>query len=140
METSRVSHGLLPDDVLSAILTVAKEESGKKSEDRFSFRGHDSRLQEVFYQLGREFDSPFVQEFVFSDRGPRPYSPILNESVSRLQLAGLLGRENPDYEVLFLHQAADHYFKDVLDAKLTDEERAQLRKIARRLLELLKPL
>ncbi|MBI1955144.1 MAG: hypothetical protein HYS38_02010 [Acidobacteria bacterium] len=137
MAMSDISSRLLPDDVLSAILTIAKQELGKKTEERFSFRGHDSKLQEIFYKLSEEIDSPLVKEFVFSDTGPTPYSPILNESVSRLQLSGLLGRENPDYDVLVLRPAADTYFREVLERRFTNEEKEQLKKIAKRFLLLI---
>lgn len=117
---------ILPDDVLSAILTLAKRRTGKA---RFEFRAHDSTLQEVFERLTHQ--SKLVSKFfVFSDSGPTPYSPVLNESVAKLQLAGLLGRENPDYEVVFLRSTSDAYFDDVLKARFDQPELTELESVA----------
>lgn len=122
---------VLPDDVLSAILALAEQQSG---EDRFAFRGHDFRLQQIFSELSKEF--PVVSKyFVFSSTGPVPYSPILNESISRLQLSGLIGRENPDYEVLFLRPTAQKYFTQALKARLDPETIDQLSKVAEALVK-----
>ena len=115
-----------PDDILSAILAIAKKRAGK---NRFAFRAHDSKLQQIFSKLKDEFDSPLIKRFVFSDSGPVPYSPILNESVSKLQLSGLIGRENPDYEVIFLREAGETYFNEFICKQLSDEM-TQLEKIA----------
>src|SRR5579864_4875497 len=102
---------LLPDNILNAIFTLAKRES---NENRFAFRGHDFELQQIFHKLEGTGQYPILKPFVFSDRGPEPYSPVLNESVSRLQLSGLIGRENPDYEVLFLRPAAEKFYDEIL--------------------------
>jgi hypothetical protein len=118
---------ILPDHVLSAILTLAKRES---KEPRFAFRGHDYQLQEVFSELTRMGKYPILSGFVFSDTGPEPYSPVLNESVSKLQLSGLIGRENPDYEVLFLRPAAEKFYDEILAQGLSSDDQAQLREIA----------
>ncbi len=53
--TAQAPAGLLPDDILTAILVLAKKESGRV---RLAFRGHDSALQKVFLQLVREYPSP----------------------------------------------------------------------------------
>jgi hypothetical protein len=121
------SSPLLPDHVLSAILTLAKRESGVQ---RFAFRGHDFQLQEIFSDLTRSGKYPILQGFVFSDNGPEPYSPVLNESVSKLQLSGLIGRENPDYEVLFLRPAAEKFYDETLAGRFSAPEIAQLRQVA----------
>jgi hypothetical protein len=127
--------GLLPDDILAAILALAKETSKKP---RLVFRGHDSELQQVFRKLAREYRGPLLKQFVFSNRGPEPYSPILSESISRLQLSGLVGRENPDYEMLFLRDAGEDYFQHDLRRRFTSGEITELRQVARRFLELVK--
>lgn len=118
---------LLPDDILTAIFTLAKN---KTQRPRLAFRGHDSTLQEVFRGLAEKFNYPFLKSFVFSDSGPEPYSPVLSESISRLQLSGLVGRENPDYEVLFVSPSAERYFEDVLKTRFSTEEVAQLQEVA----------
>ena len=121
---------LLPDDVLSAVLTLAQRESRS---DRFAFRGHDFDIQTIFSDLSSKF--PVVRKyFVFSETGPVPYSPMLNESISRLQLSGLIGRENPDYEVLFLRPAADDYFENDLKGRLNADMLAELTEAAKVLL------
>ena len=98
MATSVQSY-LLPDDVLTAILELARQE--KHPEGTLEFRGHDEDLQKVFFDLSQNPKRSLLSSFVFSDSGPRPYSPTLSDSVSKLQLAGLLGRQNPDYKVIF---------------------------------------
>jgi len=124
---------LLPDDVLAAVLALAKRLSGKS---RLVFKGHDFELQKVFRKLVREHRSPLLDQFVFSDRGPDPYSPILSESISRLQLSGLVGRENPDYEMVFLRHAGEQYFDRELKARFTKPQMKELRRVAGRFLEL----
>jgi hypothetical protein len=109
---------LLPDDALSAILALARRHLHPSK--RFAFRAHDSQLQDIFRDLAEQYD--FLPKiFVFSSSGPRPFSPDLNDSIAKLQLAGLLGRENPDYQVIFLRPAADSYFEKVLAPKLGQE-------------------
>jgi len=97
----------LPDHILAAVLTLAKREMLNKQpkETRFAFHSDDSQLQEIFSELQKDYR--ILDAFVFSDSGPEPYSPALEESVSSLQLSGLIGRENPEYEVVFLQPSAD---------------------------------
>ena len=127
---------VLADDVLSAILILAQKKLGKK----LRFRAYDSDLQDLFYQLVQETACPLLECFVFSDAGPMPYSPMLSESVSRLQLAGLLGHENPDYEVLFLTLSAKAYYDAELTKRFSKEELQQLDAVADALLNKIKPL
>lgn len=110
---------ILPDHILAAVLTLAKKVLQQKDpqQKRLAFRSHDFQLQEIFNELQGTGKYPILDAFVFSDSGPEPYSPALNESVSRLQLSGLIGRENPDYEVVFLRPAADRFFDEVLKAE-----------------------
>lgn len=124
---------LLPDDILSAIFTLAKKRSGAT---RLAFRGHDFKLQQIFYKLSRKHKITLQNYFVFSKTGPVPYSPALNESISRLQLAGLLGRQNPEYEVLFLRDSAEGYYEKVLASRFSPAYRQQLEKVAQSFLEL----
>jgi hypothetical protein len=117
---------LLPDDALSAILALASHHVAGK---RFAFRAHDSQLQDIFRELAEQYDFlPTI--FMFSSSGPKPYSPDLNDSIAKLQLAGLLGRENPDYQVIFLRPAAESYFKKILAPKLDDEMLKSLDQVA----------
>jgi len=118
---------ILPDHILSAILTLARRQA---NEERLVFRGHDYTLQEIFYALSRNPEYSLLQEFVFCESGPIPYSPALSDSVSKLQLSGLIGRENPDYERLFLNPAAEAFFDAVLAREFSPEARQQLEKIA----------
>jgi hypothetical protein len=127
----------LPDHVLSAVLTLAERELRSKdpSKTRLAFRSHDFQLQEIFNQLRQCGKYSLLEPFVFSDSGPEPYSPALNESVSRLQLSGLIGRENPDYEVVFLRPAAVRFFEEVLASEFDGDQLQQLTEIASRFLE-----
>ena len=118
---------ILPDHILAAVLTLAKKES---KQERFAFQSYDFQLQKVFNDLQKTKKYSLLDAFVFSDSGPEPYSPVLNESVSRLQLSGLIGRENPDYEVVFLQEAADQFYKEVLSFEFGAPEIQQLTEIA----------
>src|SRR5260370_32773869 len=122
--TAPIDTSILPDHVLSAILTVAKRR--KVPAGRFAFRGHDYALQRVFNELRRECNSALLDAFVFSDTGPVPYSPILNDSVSKLQLSGLIGHENPDYEVLFLSRSAEAFYNTFVSLHLPPSHTTQL--------------
>ena len=117
---------LPPDDALSAILALATK---KHSGSRFAFRAHDSELQDIFRDLAAQY-SWLPKVFVFSVSGPRTFSPDLNESIAKLQLAGLLGRENPDYQIIFLRPSAASYFDKVLAPKLTDQMMKDLDAVA----------
>jgi hypothetical protein len=128
-------HAVLPDHVLSAVLALAEKQLSEQNcgPKRLAFRSHDFQLQEIFNDLRKKYS--ILNAFVFSDSGPEPYSPILNESVSRLQLSGLIGRENPDYEVVFVRPAADRFFNEVLKKDLDSAEIEQLKKVASEFLE-----
>jgi len=123
-----VEEALLPDDILTAILALAKQASG---EERFYFPGRDSTLQRVFLKLAQECQSKFLDRFVFADSGPEPYSPILSESISRLQLSGFIGRENPDYDFVFLKSAAEQYFDQELRPQLSKADLLELQRVAK---------
>jgi hypothetical protein len=121
----------LPDHILSAVRTLAKRELEKTSKkDRLAFRSHDFQLQDIFNGLRQTGKYGILDAFVFSDTGPEPYSPTLSESVSRLQLSGLIGRENPDYAVVFLRPAADRFFDEVLKSEFDESQFRQMTEIA----------
>lgn len=130
MATSARSY-LLPDDILTAILELAGQEKGG---DQFRFKGHDEELQKVFYELSGDASRTLLGSFVFSKSGPRPYSPALSDSVSKLQLAGLLVRQNPDYEIVFTTPAAKGYYESVLSKRFSEEDKHQLKEIAKEFL------
>lgn len=116
-----------PDDILCALLVMAQT---KRRVQRLTFRGHDSELQDVFHKLVTQVAGKLLGRFVFSTRGPIPYSPILNQSISTLQLAGLIGRENPDYAQVFLQPAASKYFEEVLKERFSLEELSEIDRAA----------
>lgn len=124
------------DDVLTAVFALARE--GSNSQQQLTFRGHDSSLQRMFWKLKRTCRNRFLKPFVFSNRGPEPYSPVLSESISRLQLSGFVGRDNPDYEVMLVKPAAEDYFNRELRIHLSTEDVEELRRIARRFLRIIR--
>lgn len=124
---------MLPDDVLTAVFELARQSS---KQEQLSFRGHDSRLQRLFWELAQKSRSRFLEPFVFSDTGPEPYSPVLSESISRLQLSGFMGRGNPDYDDLFLKPAAKQYFDRELSRRLSEDDIKELRRVADQFLRL----
>jgi len=120
---------LLPDHILGAVLALAEKEHARQAgSERLAFRSHDFHLQDIFSDLRKQY--PILKAFVFSESGPQPYSPILKESVSRLQLSGLIGRENPDYEVVFVRPAANLFYDEVVKESLDSSEIKQLDQIA----------
>jgi len=134
---SAAQSAILPDHVLAAVFAIAERELIKNdpSKTRLDFRSHNFFLQEIFSEIQREKRYPILDAFVYSDCGPDPYSPVLDESVSRLQLSGLIGRENPDYEVVFLQPAAKQFYEEVLRSEFSDPElQVQLTDIARQFL------
>lgn len=132
MKMPAAQSAVLPDHILAAVLTLAKRELAKSDPNlkRLDFRSHDFQLQGIFHELQRDRKYPILDAFVFSDSGPEPYSPALSESVSRLQLSGLIGRENPDYEVVFLRPSADQFYDKVLSSEFGPSEIQQLTEIA----------
>lgn len=117
---------LRADDVLAAILALAAR---KFPEKRLEVRAHDSDLQRVFRELVGRFD--YLQGFfVFSDSGPESYSPALNEAFAKLQLSGLIGRQNPDYQLMVLRPAASDYYDRKLEPSLDEKVKASLQGIA----------
>lgn len=128
---------ILPDHILSAVLTLAERELKRDPrKTRLAFRSHDFQLQQIFNDLRSTKEHSILDAFVFSDSGPEPYSPALNESVARLQLSGLIGRENPDYEVVFLRPAAEQFFDKILSAEFDKQQLQQLTEIASQFLKL----
>jgi hypothetical protein len=136
MATSAPSY-ILPDDVLSAVLELARREIGK---DRLAFPGHDEDLQRIFSELSQDSKYDLLRQFVFSSAGPRRYSPALSDSVSKLQLAGLLGRQNPDYEILFTTPSAIRFYDEVLSRKFSKGQIGQLREVAVKFLSQISPI
>jgi hypothetical protein len=136
MATAVCGHAteVLPDNILTAIFVLARKSSNQQE---LRFHGHDSALQRIFWKLSENCKSPLLEPFVFSDRGPEPYSPVLSESISRLQLSGFVGRDNPDYEVLILRPTAEKYFDRELHDRLSEEDTQELRRVADSLLKLI---
>lgn len=129
------AQAILPDHILGAVLVLAEKINEQRGQNRLAFRGHDFQLQEIFSDLHKSGKYRILDAFVFSDDSPGPYSPVLNESVSRLQLSGLIGRENPDYEVVFVRPAAEKFFNNVLAKELDESQINQLREVASQFLD-----
>lgn len=122
------------DDILVAIFALAKRQAGLDS-----FRAHDFKLQEVMHDLSGDPSLPLLQDyFVFSDAGPIPFSPSLTESMSRLQLSGLVGRANPEFVAVLIKPAAESYYDEVLKASLTEEQSKQLERAADKFSQLIR--
>jgi hypothetical protein len=128
MSASAGSSNILAHQILGAILALAKrEQTAATGDSYFAFRGYDFQLQQIFSRLTKKHS--ILGAFVFSESGPDPYSPILNESVSKLQLAGLIGRENPDYEIILLRPVAEKFYNE-LEQRLSPEDLRQLKDVA----------
>jgi len=111
-----------PDDALGAIFALTSTRSKKDT-----FRAHNQDLQRIFYNIVEEEGSEFLKErFIFSTSGPTPYSPALSEAMTRLQLSGLIGKDNPDYVNINIKPAANKYFEEILKNLLTESDIKEL--------------
>lgn len=108
---------VLLEDLLGAILLEAQRLTEESKGLRFV--GHDHVLQGVFYSL-LERHSWLDPYLLYSKSGFAPYSQALNEAIADLQLGGMLGRENPEYEVAFLKPAADRYYEERLKHRVCE--------------------
>lgn len=97
-----------------------------------SLRCHGFRLQGIFSRLKMADQKYKVMEpFVFSDAGPEPYCPILQESVDHLVLGGCISRPFVnDWEVLVLLPAGEKFFEELGKQRFSPEELAEIEDIA----------
>lgn len=73
-----------------------------------------------------------MEPFVFSDSGPEPYCPILEESINHLVLGGCISRPFVnDWEVLILLPAGEDFFEKEGKKRFSDEELAEINDIAK---------
>ena len=117
---------LFPGDRLCAILVFAQRKLGRKS---VAFKARDYDLQRIFYRIDRQ--TRRGSGFVFSNSGPEPYSPQLEEDLTYLQFSGLTSRpdlQNP--EILVLKPYTEDYFDKVLTRRLGESKLKKLEKIA----------
>lgn len=124
---------VLPEEILAALLYHAwkhARDQGRTGKDqRYQFRGHDYTIQKKFEELTEHF--PILKEYFPSARtGPDPFSPVLNDSITRLQLAGLIARQNPDYQVMLLNPEVKAFYenraKEKIESKLGRERLKEL--------------
>lgn len=113
-------------DILASILAIARKSYGIEE-----FRAHDHTLQEIFLGLEEEYEFPLLLEyFVFPEDDLMPHSRQLSSAVSSLQLAGLINRLNPSYQMVLVNPESEDYHVAVVDAFLDDSQREQLERIA----------
>lgn len=117
---------VFPGDRLCTVLVLAKRRLNSKD---FSLKAHDYDLQRIFYRIDRQTRGK--TGFVFSNSGPVPYSPDLEEDITWLQFSGLTGR--PDLqspEILVLKPQGEAYFNEVLTKRMGKRGIERLERIA----------
>ena len=97
-----------------------------------SIRAHNSRLQGIFYSLKMADQKYDVMEpFVFSDSGPFPYCPVLEEAINQLILGGCISYPfTTDWEVIVLLPAGEKFFEEEGGDRFCKEELEEIEDIA----------
>ncbi|GEM_PF-2604882 len=111
------------DDILLSILVLAARISGN-SELSLPV----DELQGLIREFRGGAEGVILRCFVFSDSGPVPFSPTLEESIGRLSLGGLVSRydtQNP--EILRINPAGEEYFQKEIQPHLNESDRKKLR-------------
>lgn len=112
---------MLPSDKLCALFVLAGEELGI-----MEFRAHGYQLQEsIHYLQQQDPDNSFFKDFIYSNDGLLPFSPILEESMSGLVLSGLVCRPyTDDWQIVRINPSAKEYYE--LDVRTNVGEREEL--------------
>ncbi len=123
---------LASDDVLCSVMVLAKRQSGK---DPFFVEANGPRLQEIFYEMSGSGHT-VLEGFVFSPNGPVPYSPVLEESLNRLQFSGFVSRRDPkNPDNLYVNPPAEKYTDRFMALETSPDQREEFIRVADQFLE-----
>lgn len=114
-DVSRVS------DILCSILVAASQKSGTRT---FTVRHID------FQRIFKNSVNPLMKEVVFSDSGPEPFSPVLDDSLNHLILSGLTCYPDIQHpEQMLIKPSAFEYARE-LDRSFSPTEKEQVDRLA----------
>ncbi len=111
-------------DILFTIVAMMGEEAIKEGRDRVVFRAHNYEWQEIIRRFQLKY--PLLNCFVFSDRGPELFSPVLDGAL----LVNLQRFDAGDWEVFVVKQQNLDYFNKEIKPRLTQDELRQAAQIA----------
>src|SRR3989344_9013091 len=125
-----ISSVLRVSDILCLMLVVASQKSGTKT---FAVRHID------FQRIFKNPIHPLMDEVIFSDHGPEPFSPVLDDSLNHLILSGLTGYPDIQHpEQMLVKSSAFEYARE-LDKTFSLAEKEQLNRLADKFLFNVKP-
>jgi hypothetical protein len=111
--------GYLPDDVIAGVLG---------SLEVSIFTSDASRIHPALACLREKY--PVLRGFTFSTGDLYPFSRLLERVLTRLQLARLIGMDNPDYERYRISDGAKKFIQDEVLPRFTPDQQAEIRAIA----------
>lgn len=109
-------------DVMCLMLVAASKKSGIKI---FAVRHID------FQRIFKNSKNPLMEEVIFSNSGPEPFSPALADSLNHLILSGLTGYPDMQHsEQMLVKPLAFKYASSVGRNIFSDPEKEQVDKLA----------
>ncbi len=119
-----MSKGLLPDDLVIAVLHYIKTRKRRFTADR-------ERLHELFFDLKSEDPTP-LKCLGFRERGLWPESSELDQAFANLEATGLLRRQNDTPRFYFIDPELDKAFRESVRSQMKSAqiEPARIRKLA----------
>ena len=110
----------VPDDVVAGVLSFLKVNL---------ITGNAEPIHRTLSRL--RANHAVLQDFTFSSTTRYPFSRLLEEVLTRLQLARVIGMDNPDYDRYRINTSAKKIIQDeVVKRRFTEDERRQLEEIA----------
>jgi hypothetical protein len=91
----------------------------------------ENQLIESIYQATKDNQSTLVDEWWFDESGAEITSSDLQEAITRLQQAGLLGRDNPTLINYQVKPSLEMFYKKHVKPQLSQEEEQMLQKLSK---------
>jgi|SRR3989344_385651 len=133
---------MLASDILIAILVNIKKLSGQ---EQLFMRVNYHSLHTIFWSVRTGFETFFEKYFIFSDSGPFPFSPPLQEAIEQLQLAGMIcwpDVQEPD--AMRLNLNAENWYYEILmgsgPQSLSRQDVIIVQQIAEKIIKVFSPL
>lgn len=113
----------LPDDIIAAMLYYVATTFEKRY-----FSGDARLIHAPLAELKRK-GNPLLQKFPFSENDIFPFSRVLEDVLTRLQISRIIGMENPDFERYEIKTAAQDYVEREIISRFDDSEKEEIKKI-----------